>query len=79
LANSTASTSNERLTNCGLEDILKEFFLFPLVKDYREAHQAAIFINSEMKEEAFRELQDFEEEIKFNNLIDFTPKIEPKI
>jgi hypothetical protein len=61
------------------QQLSKEFLISPLVKNYREVHQAAIFVNLEMKEEAFRELQDFEEEIKFNNLINLTPEIEPEV
>lgn len=58
------------------QQLSKQFFLLPVVEQYREAHQGEIFINAEMKEEAFKELQSFEEEIKFNNLINLAPRIE---
>lgn len=61
------------------QQIFKDFLLLPLVKDYREAHQSAIFVNLEMKEEAFKELQNFEEELKFNNLINLTPEIDSEV
>jgi len=34
----------------------------------RGENETQIFINSELKEEAFRELQTFEEELKFSNI-----------
>jgi hypothetical protein len=61
------------------QQLSKQFLLLPLVEQYREDHQSAIFINLEMKEEAFRELQNFEEELKFNNLLSIVPAIAPEI
>ncbi|MBV6625172.1 MAG: proton extrusion protein PcxA [Rivularia sp. (in: Bacteria)] len=57
------------------QQISKQFFILPLVEQYREQHHAAVFINTEMKEEAFRELEDFEAELKFENLISLAPVI----
>jgi hypothetical protein len=61
------------------QKLSKQFFLLPLVEKYREEHNSEIFINLEMKEEAFKELQNFEEEIKFNNLLSIVPAIAPEI
>ena len=57
------------------QQISKQFLILPLVEQYREQHHLAVFINTEMKEEAFRELEDFEAELKFDNLIGLTPAI----
>ncbi|MBW4536099.1 MAG: proton extrusion protein PcxA [Pleurocapsa minor HA4230-MV1] len=61
------------------QKISKQFFLLPLVENYRKEHHSEIFINLEMKEEAFKELQNFEEELKFNNLLSIVPAIAPEI
>ncbi|MCC0178839.1 proton extrusion protein PcxA [Waterburya agarophytonicola K14] len=61
------------------QQVSKQFFLFPAVEQYREAHDSAIFINLEMKEEAFKELQNFEAELKFDNLIGIANLTVPEI
>jgi hypothetical protein len=62
-----------------VQQISKQFFLFPIVEKYRESHESAIFLNLEMKEEAFRELQNFEEELKFDHLIGISSLIAPEL
>lgn len=61
------------------QQISKQFLLLPSIEQYRETHNSAIFLNLEMKEEAWRKLQDFEEELKFNNLISLAPLTAPEI
>lgn len=40
--------------------------------------ESHIFLNSEMKEEALRELQSFEEELRFDSLINIAPQLSPE-
>jgi hypothetical protein len=55
--------------------ISKNFIVGPIVDRVRDPHQAEIFINSEMEEEAFRELQHFEEKLKFKMLVGSAPHL----
>jgi hypothetical protein len=57
------------------QQVSKVFIFSPLVNQYFENETGQIFINYEMKEEAFHELQAFEEEIKFTSLLGATPKL----
>ncbi len=58
--------------------ISKNFIVGPIVDRVRDPHQAEIFINSEMEEEAFRELQHFEEKLKFKMLVGAAPHLNPE-
>lgn len=51
------------------QQVSKNFLVTPLVNRFIGDTPAQIFINSEMKEEAFHELQAFEEELKFTSLL----------
>ena len=51
------------------QQLSKQFLVEPIVDRVRGENEAQIFVNFEMKEEALRELQVFEEEIRFDNLI----------
>jgi hypothetical protein len=57
------------------QQISKEFFLMPLVEKMRTSPEAKIFLNYEMKEDAFRQLLTYEEELKFDNLLNNMPKL----
>jgi len=57
------------------QHVSKIFIFSPLVNQYFENETGQIFLNYEMKEEAFQELQAFEEEIKFTSLLGATPKL----
>ncbi|MFB2894213.1 proton extrusion protein PcxA [Aerosakkonemataceae cyanobacterium BLCC-F50] len=57
----------------------KNFLVTPLVNNFVSQNEAQIFLNSEMKEEALRELQSFEEELKFNNLINPTNPLSAEV
>jgi hypothetical protein len=60
------------------QQLSKEFLLLPLVEEFRSNHNPAIFINNQMREEAFKELQIFEEGLKFQSLLGKTPDISPE-
>ncbi len=51
------------------QQISKQFLISPIVNHVRGGNDTDIFLNSEMKELALRELQSFEEELKFESLI----------
>ncbi|BAY19443.1 CemA family protein [Anabaenopsis circularis NIES-21] len=51
----------------------KEFFVSPIVERVRSQQITPIFINSEMEEEAFKELKIFEEKLKFQTLLKKAP------
>ena len=51
------------------QQLSKQFLVEPIVDRVRGENEAQIFVNFEMKEEALRELQVFEEEIRFDSLI----------
>ena len=61
------------------QQVSKQFLVSPLVERFRGESEVPIFINSEMKEEALRELQSFEEELKFDSLIKGSPQIAPEV
>ncbi|OCQ91352.1 proton extrusion protein PcxA [Nostoc sp. MBR 210] len=56
----------------------KEFLVSPIVERVRSQQITAIFINSEMEEEAFKELKTFEEQLKFQTLLKKTPSLSPE-
>ncbi|AFZ34330.1 envelope membrane protein [Stanieria cyanosphaera PCC 7437] len=60
------------------QQLSKEFLLLPLVEEFRASHNAEIFINNDMKQEAFRELQIFEEGLKFQSLLGQISNISPE-
>ncbi|MBD2490662.1 proton extrusion protein PcxA [Aulosira sp. FACHB-615] len=56
----------------------KEFLVSPIVERVRSQQLTAIFINSEMEEEAFKELKTFEEQLKFQTLLKKAPILSPE-
>lgn len=58
-----------------VQKVSKQFLVLPVVEHFRSFEKTPIFLHQEMKEEAMRELQAFEEELKFNNLLHRAPKI----
>jgi hypothetical protein len=58
--------------------LAKVFVVGPLVDHFRGSEQVQVFLNFEMEEEALRELQRFEEKIKFQNLISNVPPLTPE-
>jgi hypothetical protein len=57
----------------------KQVLILPLVDRYRNGEENAIFINWEMKEEAIKELQSFEEGLKFETLLARAPQITSEV
>lgn len=56
------------------QQVSKNFFIGPVVDKFRENQPAQIFLNPEMEEEAFLDLQRFEEKLKFKSLISSEPR-----
>lgn len=61
------------------QQVSKNFVIYPIVNQVRGKNEAQVFLNSEMKEEAFRQLQSFEEDLKFASLIQNTPELSPEV
>jgi CemA family len=57
----------------------KQFLVSPLVQQMRGGNHSQVFLNYEMKEEALRELQSFEESVKFENLVKQAPPLSPEV
>lgn len=57
------------------QQLSKQFLVAPIVDHLRSEPQSQAFLNSEMKEEALLELQKFEEDLKFDKLLNKTPEI----
>ncbi|HAJ57997.1 MAG TPA: proton extrusion protein PcxA [Cyanobacteria bacterium UBA8543] len=61
------------------QQLSKQFLVAPIVDHLRSEPQSQAFLNPEMKEEALKELQKFEEDIKFEKLLNKTPEVSPQI
>jgi CemA family len=57
------------------QQLSKWFIVSPLVERFNTEETAQVFLNYEMQEEAFKELQSFEESLKFSALIHASPRI----
>ncbi|MEP0768390.1 proton extrusion protein PcxA [Trichocoleus sp. ST-U1] len=57
------------------QQVSKTFFVGPLVDRFREPNKTEIFLNVDLEEEAFQELQRFEELLKFKSLIGVAPQL----
>ncbi|PSB17548.1 proton extrusion protein PcxA [filamentous cyanobacterium Phorm 46] len=55
--------------------ISKNFMVGPIVDNFRVQQKAPIFINYELKEEAFEKLEQFERQLKFEKLIGIAPSL----
>jgi len=55
--------------------VAKTFVVGPIVDSFRSENEPGIFLNIDMKEEAFTELQRFEEELHFKSLLGMAPKL----
>lgn len=60
------------------QQISKNFLILPMVEKFKGEGQTQVFLNSEMKEEALKELNTFKEELELESLIHSAPKIEPE-
>lgn len=61
------------------QQLSKQFLVSPIVNQVRSEPQSQVFLNPEMKEEALKDLQKFEEELKLDNLLHKGPEVSPKI
>jgi CemA family len=61
------------------QQISKHFVVAPIVDHVRNQPLSQKFLNSEMKEEAFKELQEFEENLKFERLLNKAPEVSPEV
>jgi len=59
------------------QQVTKTFVVGPVVDYFKtnKVPESAIFLNINLKEEAFEELKMFEEEMRFKNLLGFAPKL----
>lgn len=57
------------------QQLSKALVVGPIVEQFRDPHKTEIFLNVELEEEAFGELQRFEENLKFRNLIGLGPEL----
>ncbi|MBD2452480.1 hypothetical protein H6G76_36390 [Nostoc sp. FACHB-152] len=62
-----------------VQHLSKQFIVSRIVYQLRGEHNTDVFLNKEMKEEAFRELKAFEEELKFASLVDNSPKLSSEV
>lgn len=60
------------------QQLSKHFLIEPIVERVR-GEEAQVFLNFEMKEKALEELQHFEEELKFENLINSAAQLSPQL
>lgn len=60
------------------QQVSKHFLVNPIVESVLSKNESQVFINFEMKEEALRELQSFEEALRFDSLINTTPQLSPE-
>ncbi|MBD2202650.1 proton extrusion protein PcxA [Calothrix sp. FACHB-1219] len=58
------------------QQISKNFLILPMVEKFRVGEESQVFLNSEMKEEALKELNTYREELELESLIGTAPKIE---
>ncbi len=60
------------------DQLAKNFLVGPIVDRVRIHNNAPLFINIDLEEEAFKELEKFEQQLKFQTLIGRTPEISPE-
>jgi hypothetical protein len=58
-----------------VQQLSKNFLVGPIVDRFRSTDESEIFINYELEEQALRELQIFEERLRFENLLERVPKL----
>ena len=60
------------------EELSKQFLVLRVVEPFRSSEETLIFMNWEMKQEAIKELQTFEEQLRFEKLLKHSPQISPE-
>lgn len=58
--------------------LTKTFIVSPIVDYYFAHHEQVLFINQDLEEEAFIELQRFEESLRFKSLLGLAPRLTPE-
>jgi hypothetical protein len=58
--------------------IAKNFVVGPVIDHFRVKQNAALFINVDLEEEALKELERFEQHLKFDTLIGIAPPLSPE-
>ncbi len=58
-----------------VHQLTKTFFLNPIIKNYFKQHEQVVFINQDLENEALSELKNFEENLRFRNLIGLSPNL----
>jgi hypothetical protein len=58
--------------------LAKNLIVMPIVSEFR-GEESKIFLHSEMKEEALKEIQTFEQELKLESLLSHSPVLAPEI
>ncbi|WP_414584781.1 proton extrusion protein PcxA [Scytonema sp. PCC 10023] len=61
------------------QQLSKNLLINPIVDRVRVETIPRLFLHSEMKESALRDLQSFEEEIKFDNIINLAPRLSEEV
>ncbi|MEP0802549.1 proton extrusion protein PcxA [Funiculus sociatus] len=60
------------------QQVTKTFLVAPLVERVRDENKTEIFLNVDLEEEAFHDLQRFEQLLKFRTLVGLAPKLSPE-
>ena len=58
--------------------LTKTFVVSPIVEYYFGNHAQVLFVNQDLEEEAFIELQRFEESLRFKSLLGLAPRLTPE-
>ena len=58
--------------------LTKTFVVSPIVEYYFGQHAQVLFVNQDLEEEAFIELQRFEESLRFKSLLGLAPRLTPE-
>ena len=58
--------------------LTKSFVVSPIVEYYFGHHAQVLFVNQDLEEEAFIELQRFEESLRFKSLLGLSPRLTPE-
>ena len=60
------------------QQVSKALVISPIVDHFKGEQKTEIFLNIDLEEEAFEELERFEKELKFKTLIGLAPEMSPK-
>lgn len=60
------------------QQVSKNFLVSPVLDHFRNPEETEMFLNIDMEEEAFQELERYEELLKFRNLLGSAPHLSPE-